>query len=386
MSQAYKLIKNCRIVSPGLDIPRGDILIEGTRIAGIYDGTAHNTPALPAHETIDGEGFMALPGFVDVHCHGRNSHDFCDASEEGVNEIGLGKLSEGVTTLLPTTLTVSEQRLCDALSAIRRYNNRGCKMPAIHLEGPFVNPAMKGAQNPDHIRKPDAALVERLNAIYPIDKITYAPEMEGGVAFSDTMIRHGITPSITHSCAGYSIFSACHEHGLRNLSHFCNQMTPLHHRDIGLVGAGLLHDDVYCELSCDRIHICDEMIRLAFKVKGAEHIILITDAMSAAGMPDGLYDLGGLDVVVKDGAARLKEGGALAGSTLKLNVALKNVLEVTGLPLSSLVAASSLSAAQSLGLQGIGRIEQGYTADIVLLDSNMEVEKTFVDGELRFAK
>jgi N-acetylglucosamine-6-phosphate deacetylase len=161
-------------------------------------------------------------------------------------------------------------------------------------------------------------------------------------------------------------------------------MSALHHRDIGLVGAGLLHDDVYAELICDKLHISPAMIQLVFKVKGPDHVVLITDAMRAAGMPDGEYDLGGLPVIVSGGAARLKDGGALAGSTLQLAVAVKNISEVTGLPLKELVKASSLSAANALGLQGIGKVEPGYAADIVLLDSDFNCKVTMVDGEVRY--
>jgi len=161
-------------------------------------------------------------------------------------------------------------------------------------------------------------------------------------------------------------------------------MTPLHHRDIGLVGAGFLEDDVFLELICDKLHICPDMIKLVFKVKHAERVQLITDAMRASGMPDGEYTLGGLPVISSGGAARLKEGGALAGSVLQLHTALKNVAEVTGLPLSELVKSTSYTQAQALGLSGIGKLEPGYQADVVLLDADWRVRKTLVDGEVRY--
>lgn len=374
----FTLIKNAHIVSPDMEIACGSMLIENDKIIAV-SATEISAPA--GAKIIDAGGKMAVPGFIDVHCHGRNNYDFCDGDAAGVQLIAESKLAEGVTTLLPTTLTVSEEQLTDALSAIAKCDrSRSCRMPGVHLEGPYINPKCAGAQNPAFVRLPDAAEVDRLNAVYPVKKITYAIEMAGGIEFTSAMLNRGITPSCTHSGAKYSDFALAHQAGLRNLSHFCNQMTPLHHRDIGLVGAGLLHLDVFAELICDKLHIDPAMIKLVFQTKGADHVILITDAMRAAGMPNGEYDLGGLPVIVADGAARLKDGGALAGSTLQLATAFKNVVEVTGLPLKEAVKASSLSAAMSLKLFDRGRLEPGFLADIVLLDNDFNVCNTLVGG------
>ena len=377
------LIKNCNIASPGFEIFDGSLLLSDGKILSVV------TPGedLPAADlTINAEGLTAVPGFIDIHCHGRNNYDFADGSVEGVNTIGERKLEEGVTTLLPTTLTLSEEALADAFSSIAKYNGKGCKMPAVHLEGPFINPREVGAQNPAHVRTPDIALVERLASIFPIKIVSFAPEVPGGEAFVTALLAKGMIPSAAHSLAKYEQFARCYAKGLRNLTHFCNQMTPIHHRDIGLVGAGMLHDTVYAEMICDKIHSAPNMIKLAFKVKGIDHMILITDAMRAAGMPDGPYTLGGLDVTVKDGAARLASNGALAGSVLQINVALKNIVEITGLPLCEALKASSVNAAHSLNYYSLGRLETGYTADIALIDEKFTVHKTFVNGELRFER
>ena len=378
----YSLIKNAHIVSPDMEIVSGTILICNDKIIAVSAGEI----SIPAGASvIDAENMMVAPGFFDVHCHGRNNFDFCDGNAAGTQLIAENKLAEGVTTLLPTTLTVSEEQLAASLAAVAACDqSRSCRIPGVHLEGPYINPTCAGAQNPAFVRLPDAAEVDRLNAIYPVAKITYAVEMPGGTEFTYAMLSRGITPSCTHSGAKYSDFLAAHQSGLRNLSHFCNQMTPLHHRDIGLVGAGLLHKDVFAELICDKLHIDPAMIKLVFQTKGAEQVILITDAMRAAGMPDGEYDLGGLPVLVSGGAARLKEGGALAGSTLQLATAFKNVVEVTGLPLKEAVKATSLSAAMSLKLFDRGRIEPGFLADIVMLDDEFRVRRTIVNGETRY--
>ena len=374
------LIKNCRLVSPDLDLADASILIEAGKIAGIF--TASSLPA--ADRTVDAAGLTAMPGFVDVHCHGRNNFDFCDALVDGVNTIAREKLAEGVTTLLPTTLTLPEADLVATLKSVAAYDGKGCTLPGVHLEGPFINPKCTGAQNPAFVRKPDVEEVKRLNAIYPVLKVSFAVEEEGGDRLCEELRNLGITPSCVHSAASYGQFKAGYAKGLRNLSHFCNQMTPLHHRDIGLVGAGLLNDGVFIEFICDKLHISPDMIALVFKVKDAGHIQLISDAMRASGMPNGEYTLGGLPVIVQGGAARLKEGGALAGSTLQIMDALRNVAEITSLPLKELVKSTSFAQAQALGLPGIGKLEPGYQADIVLLTREFKVSKTLVDGEIRY--
>lgn len=378
----YLLIENCRLISPGTDIPEGSILIGDDRIVAVSPGKI-SAPA--GAKRIDAGGLTAVPGFIDLHCHGRNNCDFSDGSADGTRTIAENKLAEGVTTLLPTTLTLSENALAEAMRAAAAYDgSSGCRIPGVHLEGPFINPKFAGAQNPAFVREPDAAEVDRLNRIFPVKKITFAVESRGGIGFIGEMLRRGIVPSCTHSAANYDTFADAYRCGLRNLSHFCNQMSPLHHRDIGLVGAGLLHRDVFVELICDKLHISPAMIRLVFQIKGADRIILISDAMRASGMPDGEYTLGGLPVVVADGAARLRDGGALAGSTLQLATAFRNICDVTGLPPSELVAATSASAAAAMGWHDLGHLLPGFLADITLLDGDFRVRKTLVGGELRF--
>ena len=378
------LLTNCHLISPDQNFTGSSILLETGMIRKIFAQGA----ALPtADQVIDVNGAMTMPGFIDVHCHGKSGVDFCDAEDSAIETIGIDKLKEGVTSYLPTTLTLPEELLVQALKTAASYTARGvkgCKLPGVHLEGPFINPKCLGAQNPDYVREPDIEMVRRLAKIYPVKKVSYAVEMPHGAEFAAELIAEGILPSCAHSGAKYSDFMAAYKHGLHALTHFCNQMTALHHRDIGLVGAGLLHQDVYVEMICDKLHLCPDMIKLVFSQKDLNHILLITDAMRAAGMPDGESSLGGLAVIVKDGAARLASNGALAGSTLQICDALRNVYEITGLPLEQLVRTTSLNQANSLGLEKVGRLVPGYCADIVVLDEHFKVKKTFVDGELRY--
>ncbi|MBO4632741.1 MAG: N-acetylglucosamine-6-phosphate deacetylase [Lentisphaeria bacterium] len=378
------LLTNCHLISPDQNFNGSSILIENGFVRRIYAAG----DALPAADrVIDVKGAMTVPGFIDVHCHGKSGVDFCDAEDQAIEKIGVDKLKEGVTSYLPTTLTLPEDLLAKALRTAANYTAKGvkgCKLPGVHLEGPFINPKCLGAQNPDYVREPDIEMVRRLAKIYPVKKVSYAVEMPHGAEFAAELIAEGIQPSCAHSGAKYGEFLAAYEHGLHALTHFCNQMTPLHHRDIGLVGAGLMHQDVYVEMICDKLHLCPDMIKLIFSRKDINHILLITDAMRAAGMPDGESSLGGLAVIVKDGAARLASNGALAGSTLQICDALRNVYEITGLPLEQLIRTTSLNQACSLGLEKVGRIAPGYCADIVILNDRFKVQKTFVDGELRY--
>ena len=375
------LIKNAHIISPDCDLANAAVLIADGVIKQIFaDGDT-----LPvADETVDIAGKMLVPGFIDVHTHGRSGYEFTDGNYEHLQTMCKDKLSEGVTSWLPTTLTLGNEALAKALENAARYARSsavGAKIPGVHLEGPYINEKCLGAQNPAYVRKPDIAEVKALDSIHKVLKVSYAVEVEGGSTFSSELLAAGITPSCVHSQATYKEFLAGYDHGLRNLSHFCNQMTALHHRDIGLVGAGLRHSEVFIEMICDKIHLCSDMIKLIFQLKDINHILLITDACQAAGMPDGEYEIGGLPLILKDGAARLASNGALAGSVLVMNKALKNVYEITGLPLSQLIKTTSFNQACSLGLSKLGRIEPGYCADLAVLDDEFEVCQVWVDGK-----
>lgn len=378
------ILNNCRIISPGLDIASGSIEIDNGIIMNVSASPLSTTGNASVHDL---RGLTVMPGFIDVHCHGRSGFDATDSDPRAISVIAVDKLSEGVTTLLPTTLTLPEEQLADTLRNVSGYqkNRTGAKIPGVHLEGPYLNCNCLGAQNPDYVRTPDINEVKRLDAIVKVLKVSFAVELGHGLEFTSELLDAGIVPSCGHSAAKHHEFEQAHRHGLTNLTHFCNQMTPLHHRDIGLVGAGLFHDDVYTELICDKIHLCPDMIRLIFKIKDISRILLITDAMRAAGLPDGKSQLGGLEVIVKNGEARLASNGALAGSTLKLNQALKNVFEETAIPLPELVRTSSLNQAESLNLPQLGIIETGYFADLAVLDHDFNVSHTFVNGELKYS-
>ena len=197
------------------------------------------------------------------------------------------------------------------------------------------------------------------------------------------LLLNGIVPSCAHCAATHEQFHQARIKGLKHLTHFCNQMSLLHHREIGLVGSGLMDDEVMVEAICDKVHLCPDMIKLIFKVKPIDRIAVITDSMLASGLPDGEFNLGGLEVILKDGIVRLKSNGALAGGTIPYCRALKNIFELTGLPLKQLIKTTGYNQARSLGLEKFARIEPGYYADIAILDADFNPVTVFVGGRQR---
>jgi len=374
------LIENCRVVSPDVDLRNASVLIDGDVIKKISNTSLKHSDA---NELIDGAGKILLPGFIDVHFHGASGFDITDGTIEAVESIAESKLSEGVTTICPTTLTLPEDKLEKTMEAVSEYNkSENCysNFAGVHLEGPFLNPDCLGAHNTRYVRKPDIDEVMRLHSIAKIAIVTLAPEVDGGLKLVEALKEAGISASCGHSLASFAEMIEAKKAGVSRLTHFCNRMTQLHHRETGLVGAGLMDDDLILEIICDMRHLCPEMIALIFKVKPIEKILLITDSVSASGLAEGDYELGGSKVNVKDGQVRLSSNNALAGSLLRFNEALRNTLQITGLPLKELVKTTSLNQAQSLGLTKKGRIEEGYDADLVLLDSNFEVKTVIVNG------
>jgi N-acetylglucosamine-6-phosphate deacetylase len=377
------LIHNARLVSPDREVENGALLLENDRIAAVI----HPGDPLPAADLqVDATGRIAMPGFIDIHAHGADHHDVCDASLAAIRHIARRKLQEGVTTWLPTTLTQPQDRLEQVATECARYfaNQEFCKTPGLHVEGPFINKKNAGAQNPQFVRPPDLGELQAIHAIAKALIVSIAPDVPGALEVIRGAKQLGITSSAAHTSATAAQVFEAKAAGLTHLTHFCNAMTPLHHREIGVVGAGLLDDSLMIELICDTIHLCPDMLKTVFKLVPIERLMLITDSMAASWIGgDGETSLGGLAVVVKDGAARLKDGGALAGSALLFNEGVRNVAKLIPLPLHQLVKATSWNQARSLGLPDLGKLEPGFFADIVLLNPDFSVWKTYVNGTER---
>ena len=382
------LIKGAHIVTPGKDLGFASIRIEDGRISEV----GGDLVAKAGEESVDAGGLALLPGFVDIHSHGRGGCDFCDATDEAFDTIGRGKLADGVTGFLATGLTRPEEELAEMCRAAERYKARGegATCLGVHLEGPFFNAEMAGAQNPAYLRKPDAAMVKRLNAISPIRKVSLAPELEGAEECISELSAAGIVTSGGHSAADYDTFERARKVGMTHLTHFCNAMMPIHHLRPTMVTGGLLADDVFVEIITDGVHLSDPMIRLIARAKGPDRVMVITDAMCAAGEPDGMYSLGGLRVKVEKGRATLADVpydpkavvSNVAGSVALFDDCFRRFVRVTGWPLHEAIKAAGYNQLRSLGIVDRGEIAVGQVADLVFLDDSLAPRMTMVGGRV----
>lgn len=337
-----------------------------------------------AARKIDGRGKILMPGLIDIHVHGAAGSDAMDANASALSRIARKLPEEGVTSFLATTMTQTEERIKRAVEAAGKYVSADgeAELLGIHLEGPFLSPEKAGAQNPQHFLAPDHTLFNDWQQVGggKIRIVTLAPELEGAEVFIRALGESGVIASIGHSAATYEQAVAS---GARHMTHLFNQMAPFHHRAPGVVGAALLDPRFRVELIADLVHSHPAAVELAYRQIGAERLILITDAMRAKGLAPGDYELGGQAVSVGPSGARL-QSGRLAGSTLAMDQALRNMKQVAGCSLPELVRMGSLNAAEALGLERKGRIAPGMDADFVLLSEALEVELTVCRGEIAF--
>jgi len=381
-------VEGAHVVSPGRDLGVANVRIDGGRIVAVG---ADVRPAA-GDEKMAADGMTLMPGFVDIHSHGRSGCDFCDATDEAFATIGRDKLKDGVTGFLATGLTRPEEELAEMCRCAERYKAKGegATCLGVHLEGPFFNLEMAGAQNPAYLMKPDAELVRRLNAISPVLKVSLAPELDGAEECIRELSAMGIVTSGGHSAANYETFERAREAGMTHLTHFCNAMIPVHHLRPSMVTGGLLADDVFVEIITDGVHLSDPMIRLIAKTKGPDKVMVITDAMCAAGCPDGLYSLGGLRVNVANGKATLADVpydpksvvSNVAGSVALYRDCFRRFVRVAGWPLHEAVKAAGFNQLRSLGIRDRGEIVPGQVADLVLTDADLMPQKTIVAGTI----
>ncbi|QDP99526.1 N-acetylglucosamine-6-phosphate deacetylase [Lysinibacillus fusiformis] len=380
------LISNVTIVNHD-EIPfKGDVFIENGRIIklshALYD---------KAEQYIDGKdkNWLLLPGYIDMHIHGSAGHDTMDATQKALHQMARSLVKEGVTGFLATTMTQSIPAIEHALVNIAQFENNDdeAELLGIHVEGPYVSKKRAGAQPVEYIILPSVEQFTHWQQLSKkrIKQITVAPEVEGGFALIEELCKQGVLVSVGHSDATIEEVNKAIALGIKQATHLYNQMRPFHHRSPGVVGGVFLEDKVKVELITDFVHSHPQSVRLAHRVKGATGIILITDAMRAKGLQYGDYDLGGQTVHVTESGAHLSNG-ALAGSVLTMEQAVKNMKAVTNCSLQDLVAMSSANAAEQLQLATKGRIAEGFDADFVLLDQKLNVQKTICRGKVVFEK
>lgn len=379
-----KCIYNGKIVLPDR-VVENECLVCDRKILSITPDSAE----LQADgvERIDAKGAYVLPGLVDIHIHGYLGEDASDAKPEGLRTMAEGILKNGVTSFLPTTMTVSLSELTAAFEAIRSVMKpsetwAGAEILGVHAEGPFINPSKKGAQAEDHILEPYAGFV--LDNLDIMRIITLAPEMDPNMrAIREIAAGSDVLISMGHTGADFSTALASVAAGVHHSTHLFNAQSPLHHRDPGVVGASLMSDEVSCELIADTFHVNPGLYKLVQRMKG-EQVNLITDCTRAGGLPDGTYSLGGQPIYVKGIECRL-EDGTIAGSVLKLNRAVYNYMTHAEVPLYEAVAAASFYPARAIHAdERKGSLLPGRDADIVFADESMNILKVFRGGNLSY--
>ena len=339
-------------------------------------------------ETYEYLGEIIAPGLVDTHIHGYHGEDIMNAKKGALEIISKGLLEMGVTSFLPTTLTDSTERLNEACKVIgQEYKDvTGAKVRGVFLEGPFFTEKYKGAQNEKYMSDPDIEKLKKWKELSDglVNKIAIAPERDGVIDFIHKANAMGIAVALGHSDASYEQAMDAVNEGANIFVHTYNGMSGLHHRNPGMVGAAM-NSDAISELICDGHHVSPASANVLMNAKGRDKIALITDCMSAGGMADGDYKLGEFDVIVENGTARLKEGGNLAGSILKLKDAVKNVVDWQIADAFEAIQMASLIPAKSVGIDNVcGKLQVGYDADFIVLDEDLYLKATYLNGEKVF--
>ena len=361
------LIKNAAAFIDGAFHTR-DIRLEGGRIAELGQ-----LAPKAGEETLDASGLYALPGFVDIHIHAFGGHD-CMRGEADVRAMSDGLLKTGVAAFMPTTMSAFPKETRDALTGIQAVVDRpqahGAAVLGAHMEAPFLAPAHKGAQLEACLQLPSLEAYEQMaGGLSCVRMMTLAPELPGAIELIRELTARGVVTCAAHTGAQAAHIHAAADAGLTQITHLFNAQTPLHHREPGVPGAGLADERILVQVIADGIHLHPDVLRIAALCKGASGVALISDSMEAAGLPDGEYDLGGQAVFVSGGAARLKNG-VLAGSTLLLHQAVRNMITLARIAPETVIPMATSTPADAVGAKGFGRIEPGAVGVIALMDKD----------------
>ncbi|MBQ8308778.1 MAG: N-acetylglucosamine-6-phosphate deacetylase [Clostridia bacterium] len=334
------------------------------------------------------ENAIVLPGFIDQHIHGAGGSDGMDGTVEDIATIAKTVAAEGTTSFLVTTMTQSKENITKAMQAVKAYRENapeeGARVAGIHLEGPFIAAAHKGAQPLEYVKEPNIQAFDEYNAASgnAIKIVTLAPEVEGAEEFIRHLTAEGVVTSIGHTGAKFADIEKAIAAGAQDVTHTYNAQSALHHREIGTVGSAMLLDELNCELIADTIHVSVPAIRLLVKNKPADKLTLVTDAMRAKGIPDGVSELGGQTVYVKNGEARLADG-TLAGSVLRMNRAVQNMVTKVGVPFTQAVDYATINPAKTLKIDAeTGSIKVGKRADFTVINDTYDVLLTVRDGKV----
>ena len=377
-------IFNGVLITPYRNRGLGYVVVEDGRIADIGTGDAEVADC----ECIDAGGRYIAPGFIDIHTHGAGNHDFMDGTVEAFLGAAETHARHGTTLLYPTTLTSTNELLYETFDLYReacRANARGAAFGGLHLEGPYFAPGQKGAQDPRYLRDPRGAGI--------IARWSLAPELEGAFAFGRELVRRGIIPAIAHTDALYEQVEEAFETGFRLLVHFYSCMSTITRRNAlryaGVIESGYGIDEMDVEIIGDGIHVPRPLLKLVYRMKGPEHIALVTDSMRGAGMPDGMYLLGSLKdgqpMKVADGVAKLPDESAFGGSVATADRLVRTMYRIAEAPLTDAVRMATSTPARIMGMADRkGSLVRGKDADIVVFNDNIDVALTMTGGRIVF--
>jgi N-acetylglucosamine-6-phosphate deacetylase len=375
-----------RLVTPLQLLDNRALIIEDGKISALIDVTHYYPWESDVH--VDASGSWVTPGLIDLHTHGGDGADCMDASQDALHCMGSFFARHGVTAYLPTSITASRDAIDAAIAAVAAYEGKGddASPLGIHLEGPYLNQQRKGAQPAAYLRNPDADEYKQWFNSGIVHLMTLAPELPDCSSLIYYGIQHGSCISIGHSEATYEQTREAIEAGIRQASHTFNAMQPLHHRLPGVVGAVLTDKRVYAQMIVDGVHLHPAIVRLLVQAKGIERLLLVTDSMRAAGLEDGIYELGGQRVHVVRGVARLADG-SLAGSTLTLDRALRLVMNYGRVSFAEAIRMATYNPAEVMGwlpLKGV--IQVGSDADLAMFDEDFHVKMTFAKGKIIYQR
>lgn len=381
------IIKNVQVYTEDKNFREGEIRIKN----GLFVDCSEGLEETDAEEVIDGEGCYAVPGFIDLHFHGCMGYDFCDGTKEAIEEIAKYEASIGVTAIAPATMTLPVDELADILKVAAEYKKeateKGDKAAAdligINMEGPFISPKKKGAQDERNIISCDEEVCQKfLDASEGLVKfVGIAPETSDKAVSFVKQMKDKVHISLAHTNADYDTAKAAFDAGANHAVHLYNAMPAFTHRAPGVVGAVSDSPHVNAEIICDGVHIHPSVVRATFKMMGADRMILISDSMRATGMPDGQYTLGGLDVNVVGNRATLVSDGALAGSATNLMDCMRIAVKTMGIPLETAIACATMNPAKALGeYENYGSITPGKKGNVVLLDKDLNLKAVVKDG------
>lgn len=381
------IIDHVKVFTEDKKFTDGGIVIKNGTIEQVYtEGKRPQTE----DEVLDGKGMYAIPGLIDLHFHGCKGDDFCDGSRDAIARIAEYEASVGVTAIAPATMTLPVEELEQILRVAAEYkkgphSKKEADFVGINMEGPFISPAKKGAQDERNIIPCDVKVCERFLEVSEglVKFMGIAPEeSENAVSFIEA-VKDKVNVSLAHTNADYDTAMAAFNAGADHAVHLYNAMPAFTHRAPGVIGAVYDSKHVMAEIICDGVHIHPAAVRATFEMMGEDRMILISDSMRAAGMPDGSYTLGGLDVNVVGNRATLASDGAIAGSVTNLMDCMKTAVKTMNIPLETAVACATINPAKSLGIDAeYGSIRAGKKAHIVLMDQELNVQQVIKEGEL----